>query len=257
MMKTPSLLSTLLATLLTCEVLAPVGGNQCYVCHSDIPEDNRQLRKTFPGDKSFPACSSFTLSSDLSRFMRTCPESGSCLTKTSQEGGVMRTCSRVRVVDDCKVANGVTYCYCNTDNCNGLEEDKEVKEHSGAGPVETRYLPAAAPYVVKYPDNTHVDDEDSVEEGGSGDFYYNESEYNYGDESYNYYGDTADYGEYSGGGGEAPEDRKREKSNERDDIVLEEEGGTRWRQGSSGASRGEVLWVLMVPVLHLLRRSVP
>lgn len=38
----------------------------------------------------------------------------------------IRTCNQYQI-DDCKTANRVTYCYCNTDRCNGKSQ-KEISE---------------------------------------------------------------------------------------------------------------------------------
>merc|ERR1712106_664532 len=93
------------------------GSRQCYVCHSGDPEDMYQLDKSFPGTSSFPPCSAFR-KGDSQKFLKKCPDNqlGGCLTKFDGSS-IMRTCSRVSV-DDCKQANGVTYCYCKSEACN-------------------------------------------------------------------------------------------------------------------------------------------
>jgi len=117
----------------------------------------------------------------------------------------MRTCAHVSI-SDCKTANNVQYCYCDTEACNspdrhlapvvtgheqreraGKRHEGRASEVRGSSGLERKALgftsAAHSPpaFASQYPGG-HFNDDEDLEEGSAdwGDFYYDE--YNYGEE---------------------------------------------------------------------------
>ena len=84
----------------------------------------------------------------------------------------MRSCAPI-AIEDCKEANGVTYCYCNAEGCN--TPDRKL---SNPHKPELGQAQAAARVSSDQTFNRYYDDEDLEEGSGQwGDFYYDD--YNY------------------------------------------------------------------------------
>ncbi|CAH1955653.1 unnamed protein product [Acanthoscelides obtectus] len=92
---------------------------KCYIC----------------GDEGDPPCKNFEM--DKETFSKQCnPSDQACLLKISGRKRV-RSCEKERI-EDCKIANGVKYCFCTTDLCNDDEtrfvtptDDEDILEGSG------------------------------------------------------------------------------------------------------------------------------
>nr|CAH0109809.1 unnamed protein product [Daphnia galeata] len=90
---------------------------ECAVC---LPSDEnasivKDIRRLFPEDELI-GCNQSNVT-DESAIVKTCPsESSSCHIQKTKEW-TAKTCSKI-LVDDCKTANRVKYCYCKTDRCN-------------------------------------------------------------------------------------------------------------------------------------------
>lgn len=103
-----------------------VSSHRCYVCapshsHKKHTNDYLKLKKEFP-DSKIRKCSEFH-KSIKDDFIKECSKGvKGCLTKF-EAGSVMRSCAQPGVsVDDCKDANGITYCYCKNNECNSAEK---------------------------------------------------------------------------------------------------------------------------------------
>jgi len=197
----------LLLTISASSLLGSGSAHKCYVCAPDSAkvEDIAQLAKYFPDGVEVPACSSYRPALQPS-FLRDCPEAASsgCLTKFEGHS-VMRTCAHVSI-SDCKTANNVQYCYCDTEACNspdrhlapvvtgheqreraGKRHEGRASEVRGSSGLERKALgftsAAHSPpaFASQYPGG-HFNDDEDLEEGSAdwGDFYYDE--YNYGEE---------------------------------------------------------------------------
>lgn len=115
--------ATFLLTVL--QSTTQVSGHRCFVCAPSPRKaiDNQELGKMF-GNTQIHKCSQYHRSRKH-EFIQECPkESTGCLTKF-EDGSVMRTCAPISV-DDCKEANGVTYCYCRSPLCN--TPDKKLSD---------------------------------------------------------------------------------------------------------------------------------
>jgi len=252
--------------------------HKCFVCGPDSGkyEDIHELKRTFP-DAEVPLCSKYS-GKMREAFIRECPtNSKGCLTKIEVEGSIMRTCAPVKI-DDCQIANSVTYCYCSTDKCN----------------TPDRRLSDPAPPVIKRTDDfgrqsnnkphassqtSPPDDEDNVE-GSAGwppfyyDNYYEDSyDLGHGDPYDGFHGDTVDGedpGDYSDTTDPPPfiqdeldrenelinRDKKhRDKFDNKDDIVFDDDNKRRNQPGGGSGACG--LWsssVLLILSYALLAR---
>lgn len=159
--------------------------HKCYVCGPDSGkyEDDLELKRNFP-DSKIPLCSTY-VPKMRDAFIRDCPTNmKGCLTKIEAGGSIMRNCAPIGI-DDCKVANGVTYCYCSSDKCN--TPDRRLSDPSprqATPPPSDDFKQPHAQSQMSPPD-----DEDN-EEGSAGwaSFYYD-----------NYYDEQYDLGEYPRG----------------------------------------------------------
>lgn len=144
---------------------------QCFVCsdeqkhHQPLEGGDRQqvgVSSTMRASEKAPrSCLDFDRSDSLEDFVRDCPEGYlGCSTEISGNS-VKRGCDTL-ALDDCKIANGVRYCYCKDDLCNRQpaeqipflqrgedEEDEDLRddgddedddeeyghEYSGLGPI--------------------------------------------------------------------------------------------------------------------------
>jgi len=158
--------------------------HKCFVCGPDSGkyEDDLELKRNFP-DSKVPLCSTYGPKM-RDAFIRDCPTNmKGCLTKIEAGGSIMRNCAK-HGIDDCKEANGVTYCYCSSDKCN--TPDRRLSDPSPSHP-SPRPHDDFAPHAQSQ--MSPPDDEDN-EEGSAGwaSFYYD-----------NYYDEHYDLGEYPRG----------------------------------------------------------
>lgn len=252
--------------------------HKCFVCGPDSGkyEDVHELKRTFP-DAEVPLCSKYS-GKMREAFIRECPTtSKGCLTKIEVGGSIMRTCAPVKI-DDCQIANAVTYCYCSSDKCN----------------TPDRRLSDPAPPVIKRTDDfgrkskkphaslqtSPPDDEDNVE-GSAGwppfyyDNYYEDSyDLGYGDPGNGFQeGDTVDGedpGDYSDTTDPPPfiqqeldrenelvnkNKKHRDKFDYKDDIVFDDDNKRKNQPGGGSGACG--LWssaVLLILSYALLSR---
>merc|ERR1719402_1402842 len=166
-----------------------------------------------------PLCSKYRHNTRDS-FVKECPSSSQgCLTKIEAGGSISRTCAPVGI-DDCKVANGVTYCYCSTDRCN--TPDRRLSDPA----------PPPAPSRHHAVEDAHgaMDDEDVGAEGSGWPtpFYYDNyyesgayDEYKYDPDTYDTeiegigYGGPDDYSDTT----ELPPELQNELDNEYKEIA--------------------------------------
>lgn len=161
--------------------------HKCFVCGPDSGkyEDVHELKRTFP-DTEVPLCSKYS-GKMREAFIRECPTSSSgCLTQI-EGGSIMRTCAPIKI-DDCKIANAVSYCYCSTDKCN--TPDRRLSDP--APPVNKQIDDFGRQSGKQHSPHSSSqtsppDDEDNTEgSAGWASFYYD----NYYDEAYDLgYGD--------------------------------------------------------------------
>nr|CAH7740210.1 unnamed protein product [Callosobruchus chinensis] len=98
---------------------------RCYVC----------------GDEGEPPCRNFEMDKEM--FSKQCsPSDQACLIKIEGRKHI-RTCEKEKI-EDCKIANGVKYCFCTTDLCNDSEtrfttptDDEDILEGSGVKMIPT------------------------------------------------------------------------------------------------------------------------
>ncbi|XP_069696312.1 uncharacterized protein [Periplaneta americana] len=145
------------STLLLFLLLPVVAGNRCYVCVPRSGSWRDDALSMFPGPPELLLCEHFHPRDK--RYERDCPpQHTGCLTQ-SRGQEVLRTCTeRAGVLNDCKVANDVYYCFCSgSDLCNGNisrqelskepshpmpqppvdDEDQDFQEGSGVGAFST------------------------------------------------------------------------------------------------------------------------
>lgn len=86
----------------------------------------------------------------------------------------MRTCNRFSI-DDCKTANRVTYCYCNTDRCNGKDRPttllQQLQQHqlNGTQASLTSTAKTTKRQQPFFRDRSYTDDEDDGDDDAAGD----------------------------------------------------------------------------------------
>uniref|UniRef100_A0A7G3B6J0 Uncharacterized protein n=1 Tax=Lutzomyia longipalpis TaxID=7200 RepID=A0A7G3B6J0_LUTLO len=97
---------------------------RCYICGNGSEEPfrsggrGRGARETEARIKSSISCTEFERSSSIDQFVMECPaDFVGCITQIDGNE-IVRTCDSLPL-NDCQTANGVKYCYCNTDLCNG------------------------------------------------------------------------------------------------------------------------------------------
>ncbi|GAB0093725.1 hypothetical protein DMENIID0001_088990 [Sergentomyia squamirostris] len=111
---------------------------RCYICGSGSEEPfraggrGRGVRGTSEARiKSSVSCTEFERSSSMDQFIMECPDDYvGCITQIDGNE-IVRTCDSLPL-NDCQTANGVKYCYCNTDLCNGklvTPPTRNVNEH--------------------------------------------------------------------------------------------------------------------------------
>ncbi|KAG4069685.1 hypothetical protein HA402_014708 [Bradysia odoriphaga] len=92
----------------------------CYVCGKGSQEPFTQTSKgkLEYSDMDMPlSCDEFDSTTNLEKFIFTCPSNYvGCITH-SDGIDVTRTCEQL-AINDCQTANGVEYCYCTEDLCN-------------------------------------------------------------------------------------------------------------------------------------------
>nr|CAI5849317.1 unnamed protein product [Callosobruchus analis] len=102
-----------------------------------ISVNESQARKCYVcGDEGDPPCKNFEMDKEM--FSKQCnPSDQACLIKIEGRKRV-RTCEKEKI-EDCKIANGVKYCFCTTDLCNDNEtrfstptDDEDILEGSGS-----------------------------------------------------------------------------------------------------------------------------
>lgn len=156
-----------MAFLLGLNIINQIGSglaHKCFVCGPDGGrfEDMKEMKRNFPDMKKtdVPLCSKYRHHSRDS-FVKECPPtSHGCLTKIEGGGSIIRTCAPV-AIDDCKVANGVTYCYCSSDKCN--TPDRRLSDPHPA-PSTGHHNPSQGALLS--------DDEDNTEGSAWPSFYY-------------------------------------------------------------------------------------
>ncbi|XP_059619940.1 uncharacterized protein LOC132263936 [Phlebotomus argentipes] len=94
---------------------------RCYICGNGSEEPFRTGRGREVREariKSSVSCTEFERSSSMDQFIMECPDDFvGCITQIDGNE-IVRTCDSLPL-NDCQTANGVKYCYCNTDLCNG------------------------------------------------------------------------------------------------------------------------------------------
>jgi len=195
-------------------------GHGCYVCtpSNDHKRDVvlEELKASFLGIK-IRKCNEFHRSI-RDEFILECPKDHfGCLT-VFEENSVTRRCAKPSI-NDCQVANGITYCYCKNDACNNPDRklddpapdqllsapnnQKTHKHNKGRQPSTEKLISIGTGFsddediqvvnknrrIVHHSGRPENDEED---EEGSGD-YYGELYYSESDESYpEDYSDTTD-----------------------------------------------------------------
>ncbi|XP_063227108.1 uncharacterized protein LOC134533515 [Bacillus rossius redtenbacheri] len=152
----PAPASLLLLLLLGAAAHVPGAlGLRCYVCVPRGEPDAADVLHVFPGFPARLACEHFAAGEQ--GYQRDCPRNYTSCSTVTDGGKVMRTCSDLPV-SDCKMANGVEYCYCKEPLCNGAApatssaarapppppSDDEDLEGSGGGAAPEHRPPAKA-----------------------------------------------------------------------------------------------------------------
>lgn len=116
---------------------------KCYSCG----DENIFLGQEYPSPSP---CDEMERSENLDMFTIECPQEFlGCITQFKGKE-ITRTCDTL-AIDDCKTANGITYCYCSQDLCNGKQS--RIDAHKAYRDV-----------LINYPS----DDEDYSEMSGLG-----------------------------------------------------------------------------------------
>ncbi|XP_055698363.1 uncharacterized protein LOC129798903 [Phlebotomus papatasi] len=138
---------------------------RCYICGNGSEEPfrtggrGRGVRETEARIKSSVSCTEFERSSSMDQFIMECPNDFvGCITQIDGNE-IVRTCDSLPL-NDCQTANGVKYCYCNTDLCNGKLVTPPTRNVN-----ENRQKNHRAPADE---DEDITDDEDFMEASGMG-----------------------------------------------------------------------------------------
>lgn len=135
---------------------------KCYSCGEENIYLGHEYRTPLP-------CEDMDKSENLENFIIECPDNFLGCTTQFKDNEVTRTCDTVPLIDDCKTANGITYCYCSQDLCNGKQSRADA--HKASRDLLTNgnnnYPSDDEDYAEMSGHGTNSDEEDESEENDS------------------------------------------------------------------------------------------